>query len=160
MGTLDEADARWAWRLGLSYGGWYPDLTVELDVIMTGFADFAEQPLGEVTVSHGHRRLGLAPGADLAPDEIAALQEYLGTVGQMAAYAVEWALYYRRDAVASGDPDPRVDSSDASALDAFTMQVSRYMDEHPDQLMYTQPSVRADAERNSGPVAPPAPPLL
>lgn len=152
MGELEHDDALWAWRLGLTYGGWYPHLLADLGTVMKAFSDYAHEPLNEVAVNRGYRQWGLPGGSDLSDEQLASLRTYLAELGQMAAHAVEWTLYFRRNTSESSgyQLDPRLIDTGRGEIDEYARLVSEYIDAHPGQLMYANARVGSDKSRFSG----------
>lgn len=152
MAELEHDDALWAWRLGLTYGGWYPNLLADLRTVMKAFSDYAHEPLNEVAVNHGYRQWGLPGGSNLSDEQLASLRPYLAELGQMAVHAVEWTLYFRRNASESSGYqfDPRLIDTGRGEIDEYARLVSEYIDAHPDQLMYVNARVGPDQSQFSG----------
>lgn len=73
MVQLDYADEYWAWRLGLTYGGWFPDLDVDLHDFGAAWREYSEPKLNDVAASYGRRQWGLPADHDLTDLQITAL---------------------------------------------------------------------------------------
>lgn len=82
----------------------------------------------------------------------------------MAAHALEWALYFRRDASESSgyQLDPKLIDTGRGEIDEYARLVGRFMSDHPGQLMHTRVSVgevESAFSMTSRPERPMAPPV-
>lgn len=156
MVTLDQPDELWAWNLGLTYGGWYPQLDVDLQTFGGAWRAYSDPKLNDVASNHGRRRWGMPAGAALSDTQITALLPYLQELSQTAATAAECALYYRRDAVVNTwrKRDPRLEVADSRSLAKYAQAVSGFMNTHPDLKVYLRVNVRPTYS-NGAPLPPP-----
>lgn len=128
---LNEQDGVWAWRLGLRWGAWHPNLGVQLQPLGEAFAKYSGEPLIQATTACSHRSFGVAP-EDATEEQTQMLREYLEALGQTATYAVEAAFYYRRSMVDAKKPDPQIVTADEGQLTEFANDVSVFLAVHPD----------------------------
>lgn len=129
---VEPPHGEWAWRLGLTYGIWYPDPNVDLRVLAQQFAEYIDQPANDVAVAFGRRVLRLPVDAELSDLQNRMVLPYLRELGTIGARALEAVLYYRRDALARRWPDPRNENPDAAAVTVLAGEVDEFLDAHPD----------------------------
>lgn len=153
--TLDIQDAKWAWKFGLSYGAWYPDLGAALQTILQGFSSYAQQPLNDAAIAHGHwlyqtgRR-----GQQLTPEQVHSLTPYLAELGARTAEAMEIAIYYRRYVWDTKRRDVRVPHPHTRGVEKFSRAAKNFRDNHPELRFYSQATVSSDHRAAPEPTPP------
>jgi len=157
VGILEQRDAHWAWYFGLSYGSWYPDLGADLQTILRGFSEYANQALNDASIAFGHRQYKTGRwGRKMNERQLRSLVPYLAELASVSGQAVESAIYYRRHMWDTHRVDVRVEHPHTRGVDHFAQAVDGFLQAHPDLLFYSRGRV-APAHGGSEPFAPPPP---
>jgi hypothetical protein len=128
---LSVADGEWAWTLGLSYGGWWPDLDAELRDVADALTDWANPTLNDVAARVGFRALELPEDTEVTADHVPHLLPYLAELTRYAAWGCEAAIKYRRSVCTGGGRDPRLLDGDPARLRILARDVDGYLEENP-----------------------------
>lgn len=158
MGILEQRDAHWAWNFGLSYGSWYPDLGADLQTILRGFSEYANQALNDASIAFGHRQYKTGRwGRKMNERQLRSLIPYLAELASVAGEGVESAIYYRRYMWDTHRADVRVEHPHTRGVDHFAQAVDGFLRAHPNLQFYSRIRV-APTHGGSEPFPQPPPP--
>lgn len=131
MTDLDPLDEDEAELLGIEFGAGWGDLDATAEEMSRALADYSNDPLNRIAVAHGKRQFDLAEFDELTDAQAATQLPYLQALGRVVLREFQWAIYWRRECVRDGDPDPGVGYVELRRLP----QVQRLLEEYgPDSL--------------------------
>ena len=125
MTALEPLDENEAERLGIEFGAAWGDLGATPEAMSRALAEYSNDKLNAIAVEHGKRQFGVAEADELSDAQASTQLPYLEALGYVVLREFQWAIYWRRECVKAGEPDPGAGYADERRLP----QVQRLLEE-------------------------------
>lgn len=106
---LDPDDLRWAEAFGARWGATYSAPQAAAEVISQALGEAANEQLNARAIAHQKQVLGLPEETELTDAQARSAAPYMIALADTVLREMQWAMWWRRQKLQRGDPDPGVD---------------------------------------------------